>query len=110
MSPARRLAALCCLLLVAAVAAGCGEATSSRRDGRDVAVAVSGQEPIIVPDVGGEDGDQAISEIQDASLTAAAEGEDGSSDPADGAGCTVTEQDPSAGLAVADGDAVTLTM
>lgn len=62
-----------------------------------------------VPDVTGEDGADAVSEVENVGLTASFEDGDGLSRD-DGAGCTVEEQVPAGGDTAAEGDEVMLTL
>jgi hypothetical protein len=66
-----------------------------------------------VPDVSGEDGAQAVSDVEDASLQpslADANDDPGFDSSRDATDCEVTNQDPSAGESVDEGDEVTITV
>jgi hypothetical protein len=95
--------ALVCVLGFAA----CGGSTSDSASSEDVAQDSAGE--IEVPDVNGEDGADAVLEIEDVGLLASLEDQDGLSGD-DGSGCTVEDQVPAGGDTAAEGDEVALTL
>ena len=75
--------------------------------------ASSGEGSIEVPDVSGEDGAVAVSDVEDAGLTATladANDDPGFDSSRDASGCEVGDQDPAAGDGAEDGDEVTITI
>ncbi len=105
-----RLIALIALVLCTA-SLGCGSAAPD--DNASTPVDDEPQSELAVPDVSNEDGDEAVSDIEDAQLTATLA--DANDDPGfdtgrDATGCQVTEQDPAAGAPAEEGDEVTVTV
>ncbi|MFF8590135.1 Stk1 family PASTA domain-containing Ser/Thr kinase [Streptomyces sp. NPDC015220] len=82
-------------------------AGTERRAGSAIALVVSKGRPVDVPDVTGEDLDQATSDLEDAGLKVKVSAERVNSEFDDG---QVARQAPGAGGRVAEGDTVTLTL
>lgn len=87
--------------------AACGSSTGDSAPPEDVDQDSAGE--IEVPDVTGEDGADAVSEIEYVGLTTSSEDQDGLSRD-DGSGCTVQDQQPGGGDTAAEGDEVALTL
>jgi hypothetical protein len=110
----RSLAVL--LVLVLGVAAmGCGDSADDRASRGSVSdeADVPADDEIEVPDVSGQDGSAAQSDVEAAGLSATfadANDEPGFDTTRDGSGCEVTDQSPVAGEMVADGDEVEVTI
>jgi hypothetical protein len=90
-----------------------GDASGDNGSPSGVVDAPSDVGPIEVPDVSGEDGADAVSDVEAASLTATladANDDPGFDSSRDASGCEVTDQDPAAGDGAEHGDEVTITM
>jgi beta-lactam-binding protein with PASTA domain len=96
-------------VLCASVAACGGAATSSP----DADAPVDDGAGIEVPDVSGEDGASAVSDVEEAGFEA--DLADANDDPGfdsarEASGCEITDQDPAGGEEAAQGDVVTITV
>jgi hypothetical protein len=110
-----RLACLIFLLCAYAALAACGgsSTTSGGVDAGSDSGAFDGSAAIEVPDVSGENGASAVSDVEDAGLEvtlADANDDPGFDTSRDASGCEVTDQDPAAGEQAAEGDEVTVTV
>lgn len=98
-------------LVLCTASLGCGSAAPD--DDASAPVDEDAQPQLVVPDVSNEDGDQAVSDIEGAQLTATLA--DANDDPGfdagrDATGCKVTDQDPVAGAPADEGEEVSVTV
>ena len=91
----------------------CGGTGANEGGGSDGGAAATDSGSIEVPDVSGEDGAQAVSDVEDAGLQstlADAHDDPGFDTSRDATDCEVTDQDPAAGGSVSEDDEVTITV
>ena len=100
------------LLAICLVLSACGSTSGPSADPEGT-VALDAESAIEVPDVSGDDGAQAVSDVEDAGLEtslADANNDPGFDSTRDAADCEVTDQDPAAGGSASEGDEVTITV